>query len=321
MQASAAAILVHPRSFALRELQPPVPGSRQVRVRLQGCGVCASSLPVWEGRPWFRYPLAAGAPGHEGWGVVDAIGAEVDGFAVGDRVAFLSEHAYARYDIADAGSAVKVPESLAHMPFPGEPFACALNIFRRSDIREGQTVAIVGIGFLGTVLTALASRAGARVIAFSRRPFSLELAGRMGAHSTISLNDVQRALREFRSRCREQGAERVIEATGSQEALDLATELTAVRARLIIAGYHQDGARKVDLQKWNWRGIDVINAHEREPSEYVRGMREAVDLVARGALDLRPLLTHRFPLEEMAAAFETLRLRPPGFVKALVVMD
>jgi threonine dehydrogenase-like Zn-dependent dehydrogenase len=320
MQASAAAILVHPRSFAFHELEPPIAGSRQVRVRLQGCGVCASSLSVWEGRPWFRYPLAAGAPGHEGWGVVDAIGPDVDGFAVGDRVAFLSERAYARHDIADIGALVKLPESFADMPFPGEPFACALNIFRRSDIREGQTVAIVGIGFLGAVLTALAVQAGARVIAFSRRPFSLELAERMGARTTIALGDTQRALREFWRSCHE-GCERVIEASGSQEALDLATELTAVRARLIIAGYHQDGARKVDLQKWNWRGIDVINAHEREPSEYVRGMREAIDLVAHGALDLRPLLTHRFPFDEMSVAFETLRLRPPGFVKALVVMD
>ena len=61
-------------------------------------------------------------------------------------------------------------------PFPGEPLGCAMNIFRRSGIEAGQTVAIVGIGFLGAILTRLAADAGARVIAISRRPFSLEVA-------------------------------------------------------------------------------------------------------------------------------------------------
>jgi len=54
----------------------------------------------------------------------------------------------------------------------------------------------------------------------------------------------------------------VIEAAGQQWPLDLATELTRERGRLIIAGYHQDGPRQINMQLWNWRGLDVINAHE-----------------------------------------------------------
>ena len=64
---------------------------------------------------------------------------------------------------------------------PLEPFGCALNIFRRSDIRAGQTVAIVGIGFLGAILTSLASHAGARVIAISRRQESLDARAQDGS--------------------------------------------------------------------------------------------------------------------------------------------
>jgi hypothetical protein len=56
-------------------------------------------------------------------------------------------------------------------------------------------------------------------------------------------------------------------------AADLAGELCAERGRLVIAGYHQDGMRQVNVQLWNWRGIDVINAHERDPQAYVDGMR------------------------------------------------
>ena len=78
----------------------------------------------------------------------------------------------------------------------------------------------------------------------------------------------------------------VIEATGQQRPLDLAAELTRVRGRLVIAGYHQDGPRSVNMQLWNWRGIDVINAHERDPEIYRRGMDEGVRLLAAGGLDL-----------------------------------
>jgi threonine dehydrogenase-like Zn-dependent dehydrogenase len=64
--------------------------------------------------------------------------------------------------------------------------------------------------------------------------------------------------------------ERVIEAVGLQWPLDLAGEITGERGRLVIAGYHQDGKREVNMQMWNWRGIDVINAHERDPRAYVQ---------------------------------------------------
>ena len=100
----------------------------------------------------------------------------MQGFAVGDRVALLSGHAYAEHDFAAADALVKLPPQLAGKPFPGEPLACAMNIFRRSDIQPGQNVAIVGVGFLGAALTALAARAGARVVALSRRPFALSMA-------------------------------------------------------------------------------------------------------------------------------------------------
>ena len=93
-----------------------------------------------------------------------------------------------------------------------------------------------------------------------------------------------------------------------------------MRARLIVAGYHQDGMRSVNLQLWNWRGLDVINAHEREPAVYVDGVREAVRRVADGTLDPSPLYTHEFPLEAIDDALRATHDRPDGFVKALVRM-
>jgi threonine dehydrogenase-like Zn-dependent dehydrogenase len=312
------AVVAGPRAVRLETKPLPAPGPGQVRVRLEGCGVCGSNLSVWEGRPWFNYPLAPGAPGHEGWGRVDEVGAGVDGIRVGERVAVLSYNAYGEYDIAEAVNAVVLPTALDGQPFPGEALGCAMNVFRRADIHVGQNVAVIGIGFLGAVLVSLIARSGARVIAITRRPAALELARQMGASDLIAMDDHQKIITRVNELTNGRGCERVIEATGFQWPLDLAGEVTAERGKLIIAGYHQDGPRQVNLQLWNWRGLDVINAHERDPAIYVRGMREAVEAVATGRLDPRPLYTHQFRLDELSDALDSMRERNGSFMKALL---
>jgi threonine dehydrogenase-like Zn-dependent dehydrogenase len=313
-----AAVLTGPGRIRIEAVARPEPGPGQVRLRLEGSGVCASNLTPWAGPEWMQFPTEPGALGHEGWGIVDAVGEEVEGLRVGDRVAALTYKAYAEYDLADAAAVVRLPDALADAPFPGEPLGCAMNIFRRSDIAAGQTVAIVGIGFLGAILARLATDAGARVIAISRRPFSLDVARRFGAAETIPMEDHDAIIGQVKELTGGAFCDRVIEAVGKQWPLDLAGELTRERGKLIVAGYHQDGPRQVNMWLWNWRGLDVINAHERDPKVYVAGMREAVEAVASGRLDPSPLYTHRFPLDRLGDALDATRDRPDGFLKALV---
>lgn len=316
-----AAVLTGPGAVRVDQVDRPVPGPGQVRVRLEGCGVCASNLTPWEGPDWMTFPTAPGALGHEGWGRVEAIGTDVADLSPGDRVAILSGHAFADTDIAAADQLVRLPHSFGDTPFPAEPIGCAFNIFRRSDIQPGQTVAILGIGFLGAILTRLATDAGARVIAISRRPFSLDLARRYGAAETIAMEDHWAIIDRVKTLTDGRFCDRVIEAVGKQWPLDLAAELTTEGGRLVIAGYHQDGPRQVNMQLWNWRGFDVVNAHERDPAVSRRGMEEAVAAVASGRLDVAPLLTHRYPLDRLGDALDATRDRPDGFVKAMVMMD
>ena len=313
-----AGVIASPGRAVLQRVERPEPGPGQVLLRLEGSGVCASSLPLWEGREWFQYPQAAGAPGHEGWGRIAAVGEGVSGLNVGDRVAALTYRAHAEYDLAEAAAVVPLPAALDGVPMPGEPLGCAVNIFQRSGIEAGQTVAIVGIGFLGALLTRLAVQAGARVIAISRRPFALDVARQAGAQHTVLMDDHWRILEEVKRLTEGRWCERVIEAVGLQWPLDLAAELTGERGRLVVAGYHQDGLRQVNMQMWNWRGFDVVNAHERDPAQYVAGIRAAVDLMCAGVIDPTPLFTHRFPLDRLGEALELARLRPDGFLKAVV---
>jgi threonine dehydrogenase-like Zn-dependent dehydrogenase len=315
-----ALVLTGPRACDLVEVGVPWPTTDQVLIRVEGCGVCASNLPQWDGRPWFAYPAPPGNPGHEGWGRVIACGSAVGRrIAIGDRVVFLSDRAFAEYAIAPASSTVVLPPELAGHDVPGESLGCAVNVFRRSAIGPGHTVAIIGFGFLGAIITQLAVHAGARVIAISQRAFSRTIAQRLGACAALELASPDAAIvSAVEDLTRGQLCDRVIELVGLERPLALAAQLTRVRGRLTIAGIHHDGPRSIDMFMWNWRGIDVINAHERAPAVTVGGMTAAIDRVVSGVFDPAPLYTHRFPLERAAEAFELLRLRPDGFVKALV---
>ncbi len=315
-----AARISAPRELEIVNVPVPQPDASQLLVRLQGCGVCASNIPLWKGKPWFNYPMEPGAPGHEGWGRIEKIGDNVTGFSVGEHVGLLSYHAYAEYDVCDLLSVVKLPSAMNARSFPAEPLGCAMNIFARSDINRNDVVAIVGIGFLGALLTQLAHAVGARVIAISRSEFALNVAERMGASHTMVLHEPSRLLGEVENLTNRRFCDVVIECTGKQQPLNLASELTRERGRLVIAGYHQDGPRQINMQLWNWRGLDVINAHERDPNVYRAGMTRAVRAVESGLLNPIPLFTHTFPLEQLADALDMAAARPRGFMKALVLM-
>ncbi|MGA9590587.1 MAG: hypothetical protein WBV11_12225, partial [Salegentibacter sp.] len=103
--------------------------------------------------------------------------------------------------------------------------------------------------------------------------------------------------------------------------LNLSIEITGERGKLIVAGFHQDGMRSVNVQMLNWRGIDMISAHERDSAEYIKGIKAAIEAVRNGKMDPFPLFTHRFKLDQMEQAYEHLTGRPEGFVKALILND
>jgi threonine dehydrogenase-like Zn-dependent dehydrogenase len=314
-----AAVIDAPRTASLQQAALPEPNAGEVRVRLEGCGVCGSNLAVWQGQPWFTYPLPLGSPGHEGWGVVDAVGDGVTTVAEGTRVAMLSSRAFAEFDIAPEDAVVPLPHSMDGMPFPGEALACAVNVVKRARLTAGETVVVVGIGFLGALIVRLAVNAGARVVAVSRRPFALQVALLQGAAAVVPISTTNDTVARVLAETGGDGVPCVFEVAGTQAALDIASAAVAVRGRLVIAGYHQDGPRHVDMQSWNWRGIDAINAHERDQRTYVEGIRTAVEAVAGGHWDPATLYTHTVGLGDLHHAMDLLHERPDGFLKALVL--
>lgn len=310
----AAARVVAPGGTDWVERPLPQPGPGEIRVRLEGCGVCASNLEPWAGQPWTRFPLAPGELGHEGWGRIEAAGEGVDDLAPGDRVAILGTRSYATHDLAPAALAARLPDALEGQPMPGEALGCAVSIFARARIGAGDRVAVVGAGFIGLLLIQLAAAAGARVLALARRPEACARARTMGAVDAIRLDRPETALARVAEATGGRMADIAIEAAGHQAPLDLAAALLREQGRLVIAGFHQ-GPRQVDMLGWNWRALDIVNAHERDRQRLASCMRRGI---AAGRLALAPLLTHRFPLHRLGEALDAARDKPPGFVKGWV---
>jgi len=319
-QLAHAAQIAEPGTIDRVEIALPRPGPGEVRVQLEGCGICAYNLPVWEGREWFEYPREAGSPGHEGWGIIDAIGEGVKGFKLRERVTGLSYHSFATHDLFREENIISLPDFLADHPFPGEPLGCAMNIFERSDIFEGMTVAVVGCGFLGLLLIQLLKAAGCEVIALSRRDFSLEKAKQLGADHILPMKDHDQIIRQVQKLTRDRLCNRTIECTGKEWPLNLAIELTGTRGRLIVAGFHQDGMRSVNVQMLNWRGIDMISAHERDPARYLSGIEQAIRAIERGRMYPFDLITHQYNLENLSEGFRDLQQRPDGFIKGIMII-
>jgi 2-desacetyl-2-hydroxyethyl bacteriochlorophyllide A dehydrogenase len=299
-----------PRDAAVVEVPTPSPAAGQVLVRVAACGVCGSDLNAWRGVPGIEYPLPPGAPGHEIWGEVVELGAAVNSIRVGQTVTGLLWNGFAELGVGRADDLVVVPDGLDGTVILGEPLACAMNVVRRSALQPDDRVAVVGFGYLAALVVQLLPANVGGWLAVSRREESRALAMRLGAVAAYDFSTIPTPLWD--------SFPVVIEASGVQQTLDYATWLTAVGGRLVIAGYHADGPRTVNMQSWNWKGIDVINAHEREPQRYVSALREGLDLVTARRVDLASLQTHTWPLERAAEAFRLAEERPAGFIKGML---
>jgi D-arabinose 1-dehydrogenase-like Zn-dependent alcohol dehydrogenase len=206
-------------AFKLVQKEFPEPGPGQVRIRVQACGICHSDSITKDALfPGIAYPRV---PGHEVAGIVDAIGADVPVFKVGDRVGlgwhgghcnycepcrrgdFILCHnaqvagisydgGYADYVIAPANVLAFMPDGLS--PVEAGPLMCAgvttYNALRNSGAPTGDTVAIVGIGGLGHLAVQFAAKSGYRTVAIARGSDKAPLASQLGAHLYID-NEAQ----------------------------------------------------------------------------------------------------------------------------------
>jgi threonine dehydrogenase-like Zn-dependent dehydrogenase len=311
------AVLPEPARFELVNEPEPAIAPDEVLLRVAACGVCTSELDMYRGLvghatyPWY--------PGHEVSGVVERVGEAIDTLAAGDRVAaWVTTRGYGERVAVRADHcfpAGDVPLELAL----GEPLGCAVNAVELAGPALGDDVVVIGAGFMGNLVQKLVELRGPRqLIVADMRADALERAAALGATRTVDVaqEDLPAVVRELTDG---RGADVSFEATGVQPGLDALGSITRMSGTVAIVGYHQGPPRTIDLAHWNWMAFRVANAHFREVTTILRGMRIGMRLLTSGRIRLDDLVTHRYPLDAIDDAFRTAIEKPPGFVKATVI--
>ena len=310
--------LVVPRHSVVVNEPTPTPGPFDVVVEVEYCGVCASELHPWLDGPGTQ-PRRLG---HEPVGVVRDTGEQVTNVQVGDRVTGLFKGAYSDVCIARADELLCVPLGIPTEAALGEPLACLVNAQQRTRVQLADTVAVIGLGYMGLGFLQLLKLCGPRrIIAIDVRVDARAAACRYGADETYHPDDVPNDYRltRFADWQTPRGIDVVVEASGTQSGLTLAGEMVRAHGVLSILGFHQEGPRTVDMEMWNWKAIDVVNAHVRRTADLMESMRIGLDLLAAHKIDFASLVTHRFTVDTVDDAFTALRTKPDGYIKAVVV--
>ena len=336
-----AAVLSAPRTVRVEEVAEAGPAPGEALVRVAAAGICGTDYRIWTGERRVRYPLV---PGHEFIGTVAATGAGVRRVGVGDRVAVEPNWGCGLCDLCREGSgnlclhrtAVGIDRDggfaeLCALPeracwaapaaiaderlLFAEPLAVVTRAVGRAGPRPGESAAVVGAGTLGLLALQLLRARGCRVLVIGRTDRRLGLARNLGADQTVSTDGAEAGdpVAAARALSGRDGVDLLVETAGTAAAVELAlgrVGLVRPGGRVILTGLPHDPA-SVEFFWVVRREIDV-----RGSMIYQREFGEAIDLLARGAVEVGPLLTHRFPLEAIEAAL--LAHRDPAAIKVAV---
>ena len=300
--------------FEIHEVDRPTIGPDEVLIKMQACGVCSGDLFVYQNRDDFYQTY--NRLGHEASGEIIELGSSVKNFAVGDVVTALSLPAYSEFFVAPTHDIVKLPSNVNPNLALGEAVACCVHAANRFGTRPGDKVAVIGLGFMGQICLQLAKYQGAgEIVAIDPVQERRELAIQFGAAATFdpistSGEQILEAHGDFNV---------VIEAAGVQSAVDLSTTLVGLHGKIILIGYHQsnNGLRTVNMERWNYKAIDVINGHVRHQDEKLEAMRQGMELMSKRHLITEPLVRF-YDFTDTQKAFADLDGRKPGLLKAVL---
>ena len=347
-----AAVYRQPRLVAVETVATPGCGPGEVLVRVEACGVCGTDLKK------IAYGLVEGPRifGHETAGTIVAIGDGVTQWKAGDRVAvnhhipcrredcfYCTRKAFAQcpvykrtgatagFEPAGGGFAeyvrvlewcvpgmVRIPEG-----FPAdeatmiEPLNTCLKGIRSLEVRDGDTVVVIGQGPIGLLFTQLACLAGARVVGTDRIESRRRAALRLGASAALDPDsaNIEQSVRDLSNG---RGADAVIVAVPSTQVIAGAFKLLRPAGKVLLFAHTRlDDPVQVDAGTICMQEKALIGSYSSD----ITLQDEAADLIFSRRIDVRPLLTHRFPLERITDALDTATNPREGSLKVLVTMQ
>ncbi len=331
-----AAVLHKPNEMRVEETEVPSINPDEMLVKVKACAICGTDIRIYHGTKTrgIHYPSVIG---HEISGVVEACGDRVQGFNEGDRVSIcpvipcgvcyacqrgmdnicLNRTAIGyEYDggfqeyvripavAIQQGNIFKAPPGLSFEVLAIiEPLACCYNGNRRSQIKPGDTVVIMGAGPIGLMHLQLARQAGATKIIISEPSGERRaLAGEMGADMCVNPQEgdlTEAVLKETQGL----GADVTVLAIGVPALINEAFEMTRKQGSVnLFAGYAGKGDATIEANLVHYNELNVTGTASAARWHF----HEAMKLVSSGRIDLEKLITHRLPLEEIHKALETV---------------
>ncbi len=322
-----AAVYTGARTIAVQERDAPPPGPGQVQLDVAYTGICGTDLHIFHGDMDARVGEHA-VIGHEMSGRIAALGAEVDGWQVGQPVTVMPlawcgvcpacraghEHVCHNLDFLGIDSAgalqgrwnvpastlIALPSTLPlRQAAMIEPVAVAVHDVRRSQLRTGEKVVVVGGGPVGLLIATVAASEGAQVLLVEPNGYRREVAAGLGLRAVDpAVIDVAGAVRQWTGGA---GASLAFEVSGAQAGVDTAVEVLAVRGRLVMVAIHPT-PRQVNLHRFFWRELTLVGARLYRREDFER----AVELVAGDQVPVERLISVVVPLDDVAEAFAAL---------------
>jgi len=314
------AVLYGPHDWKIEEVKTPSVGDDEVLLRIKACGVCHSEIHQWEvkvnGLDYPRYI------GHEIAGNVIEIGKDVNGFQPGDRVAVWADgKGYAEEISVKANRLHKISTGISFTEAMAEPIACTTNAVMKSDIQLQDTIALVGTGFMGLILLQQLKLLSPKfIVAIDVRSEILDVAKQLGADFIINpqKENPKKLINELTE---EKGVDISFEVGGNESTLNLAADICRMEGKLVMFGYHPGPRSIKDLGYWNWMAFNIINAHFRNLETILNGTRIGMEMLNSGKINMRPLITHKYRLDNIEDAFMAAKSKPAGFIKSVIVMS
>ncbi len=340
-----AAYLDKPGEVSLRVIKTPKPRRGEVLVQVKACGVCGSDVHYYKtgriGDFVVRKPIILG---HECAGVVAAVGPGVKTHQVGDRVAvepgqtcgrcracksgrynlcpdveFLAtppyDGAFCEYIAVRAEYAFPLPD---HMDFEEgammEPLSVGMHAGFRAGVKPGQSVAILGAGPIGLCTLQAVKAMGAHpLFAADIDPFRLRLAKRLGATHVVDARkeDAVEAIREWSGG----GVDVAIETAGSPATTRQCIEVAGRGGVVVIVGLGEKAEFPVDVMATIVKELDV-----RGLFRYANCYPPSIAMTAAGRVDVKSMITHRFPLDQTADALAFNAQPAKKRIKTMITM-
>jgi threonine dehydrogenase-like Zn-dependent dehydrogenase len=285
------------------------PGPGEVQLRGGACGICSWDIAT------VRYggKVTMAPPGHEGMGYVAKVGPGTTGLKEGDRVA---GGGFASARNLPASQVYKIPDSpLADEFWVVEPVSCAVTGIDHCRLRAGDRIAVIGSGFMGLlILQALLHSPLDQVVAIDTVQSRLDLAQKIGVTEVFntSQDDREKLIAELRG-CE---FDVVVDTTGHQSGLDLATAIVKRGGLINLFGWIKGTSATFDPGAWHGGGFTIVNS---SPSAKLRDpFPPAIRLMHRGVFDLQSLVTHLAPLDGYAGLMDGIIRGDIGYVKGVV---